>query len=75
MSQLQRGNTVGIAFPLGQNQNGGDDLLAGYFFATEGTISAIRTRLTALNGAIFTTAYLDRLSYNDLLFALVTLGG
>lgn len=37
------------------------------------SISNTRTRLTAINGAYFTTAQMDKMTANDLVFALRTL--
>lgn len=41
--------------------------------ANYGSIAAIRTRLTAINGAYFTSAKMDTMSANDLIFALRSL--
>lgn len=33
-------------------------------------VTAMRTRLTAINGSLYTAAYLDKMTENDMLYAL-----
>lgn len=41
--------------------------------ANYGSIASIRTRLTAINGAYYTSAQMDKMSANDLAYALRSL--
>lgn len=41
-----------------------------FFDADMLSIPAMRARLTAINGTLYTSAYLDRLSFNDMMYAL-----
>lgn len=69
---ITKSSQVGVNGP--SNINGGDDVIQGYNDADYATIQAMRTRLTAINGAYFTTALLNSLSYNDLQYALTVVG-
>jgi hypothetical protein len=75
MSLTQVGNIIAIAAPAGKDINGGNDTDTGYGTANFISVAAIKARLTVINGAIFTVAYMNSLSYNDLIYALYTLGG
>lgn len=63
--------------PAGANINGGDDIFAGYIgtaAATFANMAGMRARLLALGG-VFTAAYVDVLTYNDMAYALKISGG
>jgi hypothetical protein len=76
---VQVGNTVGIAkesqaATTGPSDiNGNDEVIQGYNSANFNTIQAMRTRLTALN-AYYTTAVLNQMTYNDMVYAVRVLG-
>lgn len=71
MATTQIGNILGVTAVAGKDINGGDDLLAGWNDgALQASTSSIRTRLAAFNGALYTTAYLDSLTFNDMVYAL-----
>lgn len=76
--QVGPGNENSGVQPAGANINGGDDIYAGFQGSAAATystgISGMRARLIALGG-VFTAAYVDQLSYNDMAYALRTSGG
>ena len=55
------------------NINGGDEVIAGYNSNNFNNVSAMRTRLAALN-AYYTTAVLNTMSFNDMVYAMRVLG-
>jgi hypothetical protein len=75
MSQTQVGNIIGVAVPAGKDINGGNDTDTGYGTANFLSINVIRARLNTISSTLFTTAVMDKMSYNDLMYALVVLGG
>lgn len=38
--------------------------------ANYASVSALRTRLAAINGALYTSAYLDTMTKNDMIYAI-----
>jgi hypothetical protein len=70
MATLQIGNNAGFAAKAGKNINGGDDAMAALNNANQLTLAAKRTRLTAINGTYYTAAFLDKLTANDIDYAL-----
>lgn len=77
---VQVGNEANIAMPSQagvngpSNINGGDDAIAGYNSNNFNTLSSMRTRLAALNAAYYTTAVLQQMTFNDMVYALRVLG-
>lgn len=67
---LQIGNTSGFAARAGKNVNGGDDNRAGLANANITTLAAKRARLTAINATTYSSANLDKLTVNDIDYAL-----
>jgi len=55
------------------NINGGDEVIAGYNSNNFNNVSAMRTRLAALS-AYYTTAVLNTMSFNDMVYAMRVLG-
>ena len=76
--QIGSGNDATGINPLGANINGGDDVFVGYQGSAAATyatgLSGMRARLIAIGG-VFTAAYVDLLSYNDMVYALKISGG
>jgi len=70
MPSLQIGNDLGVAARAGKNINGGNDVMTGFDNANDSTLTAIRARLTAINGTYWTATRLDQATYNDLVYAL-----
>lgn len=77
---VQIGNTATIA-KEGQfgvngpsNINGGDESTTGYGSPNFNSLGVMRTRLAAINGTLYTTAYLNQMTYNDMVYALRLLG-
>lgn len=70
MATLQIGNLAGVAAKAGKNINGGDDGMSGLQNANFTTLTARRARLTAINGTYYTSAFLDKLTQNDINYAL-----
>lgn len=50
--------------------NTGTDPKAGHFDTDYASIASMRARLTTLNGAYFTAARLNTMTYNDLIYAI-----
>ena len=71
-AQIAKESQAGVSGP--SNINGGDELLAGYNSANFDTLGAMRTRLAALSGAYYTTAVLNQMTWNDMVYALRVLG-
>lgn len=77
---VQVGNTVGIAKESQagvngpSNINGGDDVITGYASPNYNQLAAMRTRLAAINGTYYTTAVLNQMTHNDMVYALRVLG-
>jgi len=74
-SPTQIGTVFGIQVPGGIGINGGNDTDTGYGTANFLSINAIRAKLAAVNGTYFTATQMDKMSYNDLQYALVLAGG
>lgn len=70
MADLQKGNIHGVAAVAGKNINGGDDDGAGFNDADMLTIDAMRSRLATISGSYYTTAVLNKLTVNDMKYAL-----
>lgn len=74
MANRQIGNNSGVVLVGGHPQNGGasegDNLVIGNAAGDVRNIANMRTRLAAINGAVYTTARLDQMSANDMLYAI-----
>lgn len=73
MADLQVGNTLGVAAvggTGGKNINGGDNVQAGLDLDNADTIAAMRARLTAINATTYSSTQLNRMTYNDMVYAL-----
>lgn len=70
MADLQIGNILAVAAVGGKNVNGGGSDQAGQDLDNADTISALRTRLAAISGTTYTTAILNTMTYNDMIYAL-----
>lgn len=70
MADLQKGNIMGVAAVGGKNINGGGADNAGQDLDNLDTISAMRTRLAAISAGTYTAAYLNRMTYNDMVYAI-----
>lgn len=71
---LQIGNRQGVAAVKGKNINGGDDIQTGFKNSQSSgaflTSADMRTRLAAINGSYYTSARLNQMSDNDMVYAL-----
>jgi hypothetical protein len=70
MAHLQKGNIHGLPAIAGQDINGGDDDGAGFADADMLTIDAMRARLGTIDAGYYTTAMLDIMTANDMVYAL-----
>lgn len=73
MADLQVGNTVGVAAvggTGGKNINGGDNVQAGLDLDNTDTIAAMRARLNAINSTTYSAAQLNKMTYNDMVYAI-----
>lgn len=70
MTVLQIGNVVGVNANAGININGGDDAGAGFTDSDMATLTAMRARLTAISGTLYSAANLNKLTWNDMVYAL-----
>jgi len=70
MATLQLGNSIGFPARAGKNINGGDDGMVAHNSANYITLAAKRARLTAINEAYYTAAFLDKMTENDINYAL-----
>ena len=70
MAQTQIGNVHGVVAIAGKNINGGDDASAGFNDANMLTISAMRSRLATIDGAYYTATQLNKMTVNDMIYAL-----
>lgn len=78
MADAQLGNIIGVTAvgpetvtpPQKTNINGGTAIDAGFTSPNFVTIAAMKARLTAINGAYYTAARLNGLSYNDMMYAI-----
>lgn len=70
MADRQIGNIHGVAARGGHQQNGGSTATNAYDDTDLNDIAAMRTRLTAINGAVYTSARLDQMSFNDMVYAI-----
>jgi hypothetical protein len=77
MANQQIGNGAGVAaVHTGSGQQrtniSGDNTSQqdGYVDTDLSDISAMRTRLAAINGALYTAAYLDKMTKNDMVYAI-----
>lgn len=73
MADLQIGNVHGVAARGGTgntNINGGDNDGAGYNDADLLSIDAMRSRLAAIDGSYYTTAMLNSMTTNDMVYAI-----
>jgi hypothetical protein len=75
--ELGSGNEQAGINPAGANINGGDDVYAGYIGAAAANfanMAGLRARLIAIGG-VYTAAYVDQLTKNDMAFAIKSAGG
>lgn len=70
MARLQVGNIHDVAARAGQNINGGDDDGAGFADADMLTIDAMRARLNTIDSSAYSSANLDAMTTNDMVYAL-----
>lgn len=70
MADLQKGNTAGVAAVGGKNVNGGADDRTGYWDTDFATIASMRTRLTAIDADTYSAAELNKMTYNDMMYAI-----
>jgi hypothetical protein len=70
MADLQIGNQQGVAAVGGKNVNGGAADRTAFTDANHATVTAMRARLTAISATTYTTAMLDRMTQNDMIYAL-----
>lgn len=71
--QIQVGNHLGIAArggTGGKNINGGDNVGAGLDDDDCDTLDAMRARLAAISGTTYTTAQLNKMTFNDMRYAI-----
>lgn len=59
-----------FANAAGQQQNGGSNAQTGLTNANFATIAAARTRLAAISAGTYTATYLNRMTLNDMLYAI-----
>lgn len=52
------------------NLNGGNAVDAGYSDNDLDTIAAMKARLAAINSGLYTAAYLNQMTYNDMVYAI-----
>jgi hypothetical protein len=73
MTQLQIGNVAGVAAvggTGGKNINGGDNVQAGFTDPDMATVAAMRARLTAISATTYSATELNKMTYNDMVYAL-----
>lgn len=70
MARTQIGSRIGVPANAGKNINGGDDVGAGFTNANAVTLDALRARLTAISNTAYSTARLDAMTENDMIYAL-----
>jgi hypothetical protein len=70
VARTQVGNRLGVTAVAGVNINGGDDAGAGQDLDNADTITALRTRLTAISATTYSAAELDKMTENDMIYAL-----
>lgn len=74
MANTQIGNSLGVAAVAGKDINGGNDGLTGWVdgvsVGAELSVTSLRARLAVVNAGLYTAAYLNNMSYNDLVYAL-----
>lgn len=61
---------VGASNAANTQQNGGSGPQTGLNSANLDTISALRARLAAISAGTYTAAYLNRMTVNDMLYAV-----
>ena len=66
---------VGLVDPgfnaaAGTQQNGGTNAQTGHWDADYNTVAAMRTRLAAISAGTYTAAYLNRMTVNDMVYAI-----
>lgn len=69
MADRQIGNHAGLPIRTA-NQNGGATASQGFKDADLLDVDAMRTRLAAIDGATYTTARLNQMSFNDMVYAI-----
>lgn len=75
-AQVDGANSVGITVIDKRKSTAANRVVATQMLATPlnySSISALRTRLAAANGALFTAARLDAMTLNDMIYALRTI--
>lgn len=70
MADRQIGNTHGLAIRGGEAQNGGASPTDAYDSVNKIDIASMRTRLGVINAGTYTTARLNEMSYNDMMYAI-----
>lgn len=70
MADRQIGNQHGFAVRGGHQQNGGSNATTAFEDDDLDNIAAMRTRLTAISSAVYTTARLNQMSVNDMKYAI-----
>ena len=70
MARGMVGNAAGVTAKAGKNYNGGNDSGAGFNNNNIQTIDAARARLTAISATSYTTARLDAMTFNDMIYAI-----
>ncbi len=63
-------NEAGVAAVGLKNVNGGPSDREAHFDTDYATITGLRARLTAISAGTYTTAYLDKLTMNDMIYAV-----
>lgn len=70
------GNRMGVAAcnvesgTQKSNMNGGTSTRDEYDDSDYGDVTAMRSRLATINGTVYTTAVLDAMTYNDMVYAI-----
>lgn len=70
MADAQKGNTAGVAAAGGKNLNGGADDRTGHWDTDYPTIASLRARLQAINATTYSNAQLDKMTLNDMIYAV-----
>lgn len=78
MARGQIGNNLGVAAcdiggankPSNFNGVAGTDMGTGLDLDNTDTITALRARLTAISGTTYTADYLDKMTLNDMIYAV-----
>lgn len=70
MADRQIGNQHGFAARGGHQQNGGSDATTSFEDDDLDNIAAMRSRLNTISSATYTSARLDQMSFNDMVYAI-----